>query len=154
VRGLCFLSLVVASRGYSLVAGPGLLITALLLLQSRGSGVHGLQQLSPVGSVFAQYCALEHRLELWCLVASQPVGSSCIRDQTHVSCIGRWTLYHWATREAPWEHSSCFICKRHTQMCWNKIWFGWASPSCLLSFCCVTDYLLLPSFLWWPCCCC
>ena len=26
--------------------------------------------------------------------------SSLIRDQTHVSCIGRWILYHWTTREA------------------------------------------------------
>ena len=26
-------------------------------------------------------------------------GSSQIRDRTHISCIGRWILYHWATRE-------------------------------------------------------
>ena len=25
------------------------------------------------------------------------------RDQTHISCIGRWDLCHWATREAPWQ---------------------------------------------------
>ena len=28
------------------------------------------------------------------------MGSSWIRDQTHVSCIGRRIPYHWATREA------------------------------------------------------
>ena len=28
------------------------------------------------------------------LVAPQYVGSSWIRDWTHVSCIGRWTLHH------------------------------------------------------------
>ena len=28
-------------------------------------------------------------------------GSSRPRDQTRVSCIGRWVLYCWATREAP-----------------------------------------------------
>ena len=28
-------------------------------------------------------------------------GSSLPRDQTHISCIGRWVLYCWATREAP-----------------------------------------------------
>ena len=28
-------------------------------------------------------------------------GSSQSRDQTHVSCIGRQILYHWATGEAP-----------------------------------------------------
>ena len=27
-------------------------------------------------------------------------GSSWMGDVTHVSCIGRWILYHWATREA------------------------------------------------------
>ena len=33
-----------------------------------------------------------------------PRGSSWFREQTRVSCasgIGRWILYHWATREAP-----------------------------------------------------
>ena len=36
------------------------------------------------------------------LVALQLVGASRPRDQTCVSCIGKWVLYHWATREAPW----------------------------------------------------
>ena len=27
---------------------------------------------------------------------------SQLRDQTPISCIGRWILYHWATREDPW----------------------------------------------------
>ena len=35
------------------------------------------------------------------LVAQHHVGSSQIRDPTHVSCTGRQILYHWATREAP-----------------------------------------------------
>ena len=29
------------------------------------------------------------------------MGASRIRDWSRVSCIGRWILYHWATREAP-----------------------------------------------------
>ena len=33
-------------------------------------------------------------------VALCRVGSSQIRDWTHVSCIGRWILYHRATMEA------------------------------------------------------
>ena len=37
------------------------------------------------------------------LSCSLHVGSSWIRDGTHVSCIGRWILYHRATREAPQE---------------------------------------------------
>ena len=28
-------------------------------------------------------------------------GSSWPRDQTHISCFGKWILYCWATREAP-----------------------------------------------------
>ena len=46
--------------------------------------------------------ALEHRLQwLWCsgLVAPQHMGSSPTRDWTHVSRIGRWILYYWATGE-------------------------------------------------------
>ena len=35
------------------------------------------------------------------LLAPRHVGSSQTRDPTHVSCIGRQILYHWATREAP-----------------------------------------------------
>ena len=31
-------------------------------------------------------------------------GSSQPRSQTRVSCIGRWILYLWATREAPYTH--------------------------------------------------
>ena len=27
-------------------------------------------------------------------------GSSWLRHRTQISCIGRWVLYHWATREA------------------------------------------------------
>ena len=29
-----------------------------------------------------------------------PRGSSWLGDQTHISCIGRWFLYCWATRKA------------------------------------------------------
>ena len=39
------------------------------------------------------------RLE-WVAISSSP-GSSQFGDRTHASCIGRWTLYHWVTQEAP-----------------------------------------------------
>ena len=39
------------------------------------------------------------------LVVPRHVGSSRIKDQTHVSCIGRHFLHHWASREA----QICFI---------------------------------------------
>ena len=35
------------------------------------------------------------------LVAPRHMGSSQTRDQTHVPCIGRQILNHWATREVP-----------------------------------------------------
>ena len=34
-------------------------------------------------------------------------GSSCPRDRTHISCIGRWILYHWATWEC--QGALCFV---------------------------------------------
>ena len=38
-------------------------------------------------------------------VANSSFGkSSQPRDQTHISCIGRQTLYHWGTREIPDGH--------------------------------------------------
>ena len=45
------------------------------------------------------------------LDAPQHVGSSA-RDQTHISCIGRQILYHWATREAP---QLIFVCWSYIQ---------------------------------------
>ena len=49
-----------------------------------GSSVHGIFQA---------------RILEWVAISSSR-GSSQLRDQTHVSCIGRQTLYHWATWEA------------------------------------------------------
>ena len=87
-------SLVAASGGYSPVAVSGLLVAGTSLVPE-----YKLQ------SVPAQW--------LWHtgLVALRCVGSSRIRDWTHVSCIGRWTLNHWTTREVPpsfayFQHSS------------------------------------------------
>ena len=50
-----------------------------------GSSVHGI---------------LQARIVKWVAISSSR-RSSWPRDQTWVSCIGRWILYHWATREAP-----------------------------------------------------
>ena len=49
-----------------------------------GSSVHGISQ--------------ARMLELVAFFFSRE--SSWVRDRTHISCIGRWVLYHWATREA------------------------------------------------------
>ena len=50
----------------------------------QGSSVHGILQARIPEWVAISFCR----------------GSSQTRDQTQVSCIGRWILYHWATREA------------------------------------------------------
>ena len=52
-----------------------------------GSSVHSISQ---------------SRILKWVAMPSSR-GCSWSRDQTHVSCIGRQILYHWATREALWK---------------------------------------------------
>ena len=84
----CGLSLAAAIGGYSLGEVQGLL--------TAGVGGH---RLSTCGT-----WAPEPRPEqLWCmgLVAPRHVESSWTRGQTHVSCISRWILNHWTTREVP-----------------------------------------------------
>ena len=49
-----------------------------------GSSVHGISQV---------------RVLEWAAISSSR-GSAPPRDQTHVSCIGRWILYPWATKIA------------------------------------------------------
>ena len=54
-------------------------------------------ELSSCGSL-----VLEQKLNIWLmgLASLWHVRPSQIRDQTHVSCIGRQILYHWAVRKA------------------------------------------------------
>ena len=54
-----------------------------------GSSVHGISQV---------------RIQEWVAISSSR-ESSQPRDQTQVSCTGRWILYHWATWESYWEES-------------------------------------------------
>lgn len=58
------------------------------------ASVVAVHELSSCGS-----SAPEHRPRIGCTGLIWHVGSSHIRDQTCVSCIGRWTPPHWATRE-------------------------------------------------------
>ena len=48
-----------------------------------GSSVHGISQA---------------KIQDWAAISSSR-GASQPRDRTHVSCTGRWILYHWATWE-------------------------------------------------------
>ena len=65
--------------------------------------------------------------------------SSWIRDQIHVSCIGRWILYHWATREAPVRvfYSLYF----HFFALWDS-WHSCPKWVGLSSFCTVNTWIL------------
>ena len=63
-----------------------------------------------VSDSFVTPCTLAHQSPLhrifqaiilkW-VVVSFPRGSSQLRDWTCVSCVGLWTLYHWAVRGSP-----------------------------------------------------
>ena len=47
------------------------------------------------------YGDLQTRTLEWVDISSSR-GSSCPRDWTRISCIGRWALYHWTTWKAPY----------------------------------------------------
>ena len=68
------------------------------------------------------------------LAAWQHVGPSLSRDQTRVSCIATWILYHWATGEA-W---SCLYWRQyHTVLITLALWIlksGRWGPSTLFFF--------------------
>ena len=49
-------------------------------------------------------------------------GSSQPRNQTFVSCISRWILYHWATREALWGQGVTYSASNRTYP-WQYIWW-------------------------------
>ena len=53
---------------------------------------------SPLGSFVHRIS--QARIVEWVAVSFSR-GSSQPRDRTYVSCIGRWILYHWVTREVP-----------------------------------------------------
>ena len=61
---------------------------------------------SPPGSTV--YVSLQARILEWVALPSSR-GSSWPRDQTPVSCIGRWVLYHYHHREAQKLDIKCFV---------------------------------------------
>ena len=97
VLGLCCCTgfpLVATSRGYSLIAVYRCLIAvASFVAEHRLQGV----QTSIVWLLGSR--AQAEQLRCMGLVVPQHVGSSQIRDQTHVTHIGRQILNHWTTRE-------------------------------------------------------
>ena len=99
---LIFLSMIGYYKILNIVACCLVTKSCLTLLQSQdcsppGSSVHGISQA---------------RIQEW-VALSFSRGSSRPRDQTCVSCIGRWLLYHWATMEtlcAPKVLLYCDLC--------------------------------------------
>ena len=90
VLGLSYctsLSLVVESRGYFLIAMRLLIAVASLVaelgLQGARTSVAVAPGLEDTGAVVGHTD----------LVVLKHLGSSQIKDQTHVSCIGRWIVY-------------------------------------------------------------
>ena len=51
-------------------------------------------------------------------------GSPWPRDQTHVSCIGRWILYDWATREASATVNFISKIRLVLRIFWNSVTSG------------------------------
>ena len=84
-------------------AGSPWLLEDFLQLQRGGLLAScGVPALIVVASFVAERGLWAHRLqELWLmgLVVPHHVESSWTRDRTHVSCVGRWILYHWTSRE-------------------------------------------------------
>ena len=85
---------VAVSGGCSLVAGAA--------SHCCGFSSCGAQALDLWVSVVVALGSRAQGQYLWCMGLAAPwhVRSSWTRNRTHVSCIGRRILYHWATREA------------------------------------------------------
>ena len=95
----CALSLIMLFLSFFIFGSAG---SSLLWSGPRGGGSSGCGAWA-LGRVDFSSCgsrAQAHWLQHTGVVAPQHVGSSWIRNRTYVSCIGRWILYHWATREA------------------------------------------------------
>ena len=124
--GLCCcrgFSLVVVSGPYSLAVMCGLRIAVASVVVEHGLASvvveHGLQgtwasavvasRLQDTGTIVV----LKGSVALW------QVGSSRIRDGTHVSCAGRQIPYHWATREAPVILFFCCISMKGIVIIWT-----------------------------------
>ena len=97
------LSLVVASGGYSSLWCAGFSLQWLLLLRSTGSRRMGFSSCGAQAQLLWLAGSKAQAQYLWHtgLVAPQHVGSSRIRAQTRVPCIGRRILNHCAIREVP-----------------------------------------------------
>ena len=112
--------------GFLVVVNGGFSLWWLFLLWSTGFRC--------MGSVVAAYMfsshgswALRHGLSSQHIgsVVLWHVGSSQTRDRTHVTCNGRWILYHRATRKALFISNNAFflfmnVCIFHANSGWEN----------------------------------
>ena len=82
---------------------------------------------SPAGSFV--YEILQARILEWAAISSSR-GSSWPRDWTWVSCIDRQILYHWATREAPFDWTT-FKSQTQSFFIFSHLYY----VICLISIC-------------------
>ena len=81
----------------------------------------------------------------------QHVGFSWTRDWTHISCISRRILHHWATRKAPLLLSSCSVVSdslqphvlQHPRLPCPSVSPGLRSNSCALKSMMPSKHLIL-----------
>ena len=96
-RNTCMITL-----GVCLVAQSCLTLCDPMDCSPPGSSVLGISQV---------------RILEWVAISSSR-GSSWPRDQTILSCIGRWILYHWANREAQFSRLSNYkVWRNHYYYC-------------------------------------
>ena len=90
-------------HGLSLVAVSGGLLSSCGMQASHCGGFSFGGASIGSGCTGFHSCSRAWGQWVWCkgLGAPRHVGSSWISVGTHVSCIGRQILYHWATREVP-----------------------------------------------------
>ena len=85
-----------------------------------------IQSLSPFWLCNPMGCSLpgsfvlgisQAKIQDWVAISSSR-GASQPRDRTHVSCTGKWILYHWAT----WEvvKTPCSHCRVHNIHPWSR----------------------------------
>ena len=79
------------SGSFCLVTKSWPILHAPMDCSQTGSSVHGILQ-----ATILEWVAI-----------SFSRGSFWPRDGTHVSCIGRWVLYHWATQKMPGTSVLC-----------------------------------------------
>ena len=142
---------------YCSVAKSCLTLCNPMVYSPPGSFVHGISQA---------------RILEWVTI-SFSWGSSWSRDQTHVSCIGRWILYRWAIYTHTIKHGNSSKQDRFgwPSYCLAEDWWKWrrkisgeknkGKRSCFISRLCVSweQECLIPIVAVYPvsvtgCCCC